>query len=138
MFAGTSREDLEKARKIRNALNFDRCDIIFDKPLSLIAKELGKLKCFVSNDTGLLHISNAAETPTVGIYISTDPEVWSPYNKKNFSFCTNSFMKKCPARKVHCGNCYHYYDSCIAIAKYGDNISPEKVFNSIEKMLRKS
>ncbi len=137
LFAGTSKEDLKKAREIRRTIDLDKCEIIFKKPLSHVAKELGKLRCFVSNDTGLLHMSNAAETPTIGIYISTDPEVWSPHNKTRFSFCTNSFMKKCPARKKHCGNCQHYYDACTAVVKYGDNISPEQVFNSIEKMLRK-
>ena len=135
LFPGTSKEDLEKAKEIRKAIDMDKCKIIFQKTLPFVTKEIGKLTCFISNDTGLLHISSATATPTIGIYTATDPKVWSPYNKTKFLFFTNRFMKKCPAPKKHCGNCFHYYDSCPAIVKYGDSISPKQVFNTMKKLI---
>ena len=44
-------------------------------------------------------------------------------------------MKKCPARKIYCGNCFHYYDPCPAITQYGDSINPKQVFELVKEMI---
>ena len=69
------------------------------------------------------------------MYISTDPNIWAPYNKTNFLYCNNVFMEKCHARKIYCGNCFHYYDPCPAITQYGDSISPKQVFELVKEMV---
>jgi ADP-heptose:LPS heptosyltransferase len=100
-----------------------------------MALQIGELRCFASNDTGLLHIATASNVPTIGLYISTNSEIWSPYDKTNFVACQNSFIKKCPDQKPHCGNCFHYYDICPAISKYGDDIEPDKVYETIVMLI---
>ena len=136
LFHGLSQEETDQAIiEVQKNIGLSRCELINHQELSHIAIMLGKLKCFISNDTGLLHICSATGTPTIGLYTSTDPDVWAPYNKTNFLYRTNIFMEKCPARKIYCGNCFHYYDSCPAIAQYGDSISPKQVFELVKKMV---
>ena len=135
LFAGTTLEDIETARRIRTAIGNKKCKIVFNSSLSDVGKYLGKLKLFISNDTGLLHMACAAKTPTIGLYTATDPKIWSPYTKTKFIAYANKFMKKCPLNRVHAGNCSHYYNSCPIIAKYGDGISQNKVFDSIKKII---
>ncbi len=135
LFHGLSQEETDQAIEVQKVIGSNRCELINHQELSHIAIMLGKLKCFISNDTGLLHICSAAGIPTIGLYTNTDPNIWAPYNKTNFLYCVNIFMKKCPARKIYCGNCFHYYDPCPAITQYGDSISPKQVFELVKEMI---
>lgn len=135
LFPGISQEEVDEAVQIQKMVGADKCDLINHTTLQNIATVFGKLKCFVSNDTGLLHISTATGTKTIGLYTSTDPDIWAPYDKTNFSSLVNVFMERCPARKIYCGNCFHYYDPCPAIVQYGDSINPEQVFGLIKKII---
>jgi ADP-heptose:LPS heptosyltransferase len=135
LFHGLSREETDQAMEVQKIIGSSGCELVNHQKLNRIAIMLGKLKCFISNDTGLLHICSATGTPTIGLYTNTDPDIWSPYNKMYFLGHANIFMKKCPARKIYCGNCFHYYDPCPAITQYADSISPERVFESAKKMI---
>ena len=135
LFHGLSQEETELAIELQKSISADKSELINRQTLNNIAIMLGDLKCFISNDTGLLHICAAIGTPTIGLYISTDPDIWSPYNKAYFSSCVNTVMKKCPARKIHCGNCFHYYNSCPTITQYVDDIKPKQVFDIVEKII---
>jgi len=135
LFHGLSQEETDQAIEVQKSIGSSRCEMINHQELSRITIMLGKLKCFISNDTGLLHICSATGTPTIGLYTSTDRNIWAPYNRTNFLYCTNIFMEKCPTRKIHCGNCFHYYDPCPAITQHGDNINPEEVSELIKKLV---
>lgn len=135
LFHGLSQEETDQAIEVQKVIGSSRCELINHQELSHIAIMLGRLKCFISNDTGLLHICSATGTPTIGLYTSTDPDIWAPYNKTSFLYCTNIFMEKCPARKIYCGNCFHYYDPCPAITMYGDSISPKQVFELVKAVI---
>jgi ADP-heptose:LPS heptosyltransferase len=128
LFPGLSDEEVQYAHEIRHALGENRCELVRHESLREVAVRIGKLSCFISNDTGLLHMSVAINIPSIGVYTSTNPDIWSPYVNDNFYACRNSFMEKCPAPKIYCGNCFHYYDVCPAVAKYGDDITPNKVY----------
>ncbi len=135
LFPGKLEEEIKEAIRVLQAIGQDRCKLVSNFSLKDITLQISKLRCFVSNDTGLLHIATAADVPTVGLYVSTNSEIWSPYNKTNFVACQNSFIKKCLDPKLHCGNCFHYYDTCPAIAKYGDDISSNKVYEIITSLI---
>ena len=137
LFPGLSQEEINQALKVQKNINVGRSELISRQELHNVTIMLGKLRCFISNDTGLLHICSATGTPTIGLYTSTDPNIWAPYNnnKTSFSSITNIFMEKCPARKIYCGNCFHYYDPCPAITQYGDSISPQQVFELVKEMI---
>jgi heptosyltransferase-3 len=46
--------------------------------LGLLAAVLGECALFVGHDSGVSHIAAAVGTPTVAVFVSTDPGVWAP------------------------------------------------------------
>ena len=135
LFPGKSDEEIKEAMRVLDVIGKERCQIICRQSLKDVALQISKLCCFVCNDTGLLHLAAAMNVPTIGLYVSTNSDVWSPYDKMNFISYQNSFINKCPNLKAHCGNCFHYYDACPAIVKYGDDIDPDKVYEIISHQL---
>jgi len=133
LFPGISEDEKKEAEHILEVIGKDKGKIIHEKSIQDVALQIGKQICFVSNDTGLLHLAVAINIPTIGLYISTNSEIWSPYDKTNFVSCQNSLIKKCPDPKPHCGNCFHYYDACPAIAQYGDDINPTDVYEIVSR-----
>ena len=133
LFPGRSKSEIKEAELVLQTVGQEKCELITNKSVRDIALLIGGLKCFISNDTGLLHVATAIGVPTVGLYVSTNAEIWSPYDKTNFNALQNSFTTKCPDLKLHCGNCFHYYDSCPAIAKYGNDINPDEVYKIISQ-----
>jgi len=135
LLPGQSEKEIEKARLVIRDVGKERCKLIINESVRDIALRVGELKCFVSNDTGFLHMAVAIGVPTIGLYVSTNSEIWSPCDKTNFFVLQNSFITKCPDPKPHCGNCFHYYDVCPAIAKYGDDINSDEVYKIISCQL---
>jgi ADP-heptose:LPS heptosyltransferase len=137
IFSGISEKEKGEAMAVLRNINKKKCKVIYGKSIQNLALEISKLLCFISNDTGLLHIAAAMDVPTIGLYISTNSEIWSPYDKTNFIACQNSFIKKCPNFKYYCGNCLHYYDVCPAIMQYGDDINPNAIYKIICHLIGK-
>jgi len=135
LFPGASENEKKEAERILEAVGKEKCKIIHRQSFQNVALQIGELLCFVSNDTGLLHLAAAINISTVGLYVSTDSEIWSPYDKTNFVSCQNSFINKCPDPKSYCGNCFHYYDTCPAIARYGDDINPSDVYEIVSRFV---
>lgn len=135
LISGNSEIETNDAKEVLKNLNSNRCELISHKTLQVVSEIIGGLTTFISNDTGLLHIAVAIGIPTIGIYISTNPKVWSPLEKISFTFFENSFMELCPDKKIHCGNCFHYYDVCPPIGEKGDDIKPENVFEKALEMI---
>ena len=135
LLPGRSEKETEEAMLILQSIGQERCKLISGESIKNIALRIGELRGFISNDTGFLHMAAAANIPTIGLYISTSSEIWSPYDKANFFPLQNSFINKCPDSKPHCGNCFHYYDVCPAIAKYGDDINPDRVYEVITMLI---
>lgn len=133
LFPGTSEDEKKEAEYILEVVDKEKCEIIHRQSLQSVALQIAELFCFVSNDTGLLHLAAAMNVPTIGLYVSTNSEIWSPYDKTNFVSCQNSFINKCPDPKPHCGNCFHYYDACPAITRYGDDINPSDVYKIVSR-----
>ena len=133
LFPGRSDQEIEDAKSIKKVVS--ECKIVKNKDLKTVSMLIGSLRCFVSNDTGLLHIASAIGIPVIGLYTNTDSNVWSPYRVLHFVAYKNSLMDFCPDRKIRCGNCFHYYDVCPAIEKYGDDIDPVSVFSLVKDFL---
>jgi len=133
LFPGTKEAEAIQAEEMCSVLG-NRCSIFKNRNLSSVSKKIGKLKCLISNDTGLLHIAASIGIPIIGIYTNTDPAIWAPYKAADFTAFINDYMYKCPYRKHHCGNCLNY-DTCPAIKEFGDNIEPESIFESVEKIM---
>lgn len=72
-----------------------------DLPLRPFSALLKKLKLFITNDTGPMHLAFAMNTPTVALFGPTDPKLCGPYLATNVaiikkrSTCTPCLKKKC-------------------------------------------
>ncbi|MCZ8197097.1 MAG: glycosyltransferase family 9 protein [Flavobacterium sp.] len=57
-------------------------------------REIGSLianaDLFIGADSGLMHLSSAVGTPTIGLFSVTDEKVYKPYNKKGLAINTNN------------------------------------------------
>lgn len=69
--------------------------------LSCFTALLKKMALFITNDTGPMHLSYAAKTPTVAIFGPTDPALCGPFHVQNATVlsakptCTPCLKKKC-------------------------------------------
>lgn len=59
---------------------------------------------FIGNDSGLYHLSNALDVPSIGIYGSSSPLWTGPLSKNSIYvyknlFCSPCFKRKCPRRE---------------------------------------
>jgi heptosyltransferase-2 len=59
-----------------------------------------RMKCFLTNDTGPMHIGYALEIPTIGLFSPTNPKNCGPYNAKNsYALFVNRCCTPCLQRK---------------------------------------
>jgi heptosyltransferase-2 len=56
----------------------------------------------VSNDSGLMHIAAALDTPTIGIFGPTAPELWGPLNPLAATIQTKTFVPCQPCHRPVC------------------------------------
>lgn len=81
----------------------------------------------VSNDSGLMHVSAAIGTPTIGIFGPTDPRLWGPLNPLATAV-EPAGGAPCPAcGKSDCGNVRHRSTS---------NIPPSRVIEIARRCLQ--
>ncbi len=92
------------------------------------AEKIDKCDLLISNDSGLMHIASARQTPLLAIYGSTIKEFgFAPFRVKNEIVeleipcrpCTHIGKNKCPKGHFNCMNL----------------ISVEKVYNSFERLI---
>ncbi len=131
LFPGTSNIEQDEAKRIALQAGNKNCNIIANEGLWKITQTIANLDCFVSNDTGLLHIAVATGIPTIGIFTATDPYIWGYNEQDRFYSFINQSMFKCDARKTYSGNCMHYYSTCPAVKNNPDTIDPREVFNRV-------
>jgi ADP-heptose:LPS heptosyltransferase len=60
------------------------CPVFQEAQLGRVAAFLRKLDLLVCPDGGILHLAAAVGTPTLGLFFSTDPDVWRHYMRQTF------------------------------------------------------
>ena len=93
LLPGQSKKEIGEAMLVSRSVGQKRCKLINNESIKNLTLRIDGLKCFISNDTGFLHIAAAVNTPTVGLYISTNSEIWSPYDKTNIFFFTEQLYR---------------------------------------------
>ncbi|HEY2157336.1 MAG TPA: glycosyltransferase family 9 protein, partial [Isosphaeraceae bacterium] len=78
--------------------------------------------CFLSNDTGPLHLAAAAGARVVGVYTCTDPARTGPYGPRAVAvrscvWCAPSFVKRCDRLE------------CM------DELTPDRVWPAVDRQL---
>ncbi|MBM3264628.1 MAG: glycosyltransferase family 9 protein [candidate division Zixibacteria bacterium] len=93
--------------------------------LPLIAALIRRLRLFISNDGGPMHIAAAVGTPTVGIFGPSRPDIWFPYPEKEGYMALKSDRSDC------CGK-----DFCDRATPCIEDISVARVFEAATEALR--
>ena len=107
-----------KAQQVKNIHNWCGSTSL-DEAIALI----GIGKAVISNDSGLMHIAAALQTPQVAIFGSSDPAHTPPLSKKAKVLwlnlpCSPCHKKECPLGHLNCLN----------------NILPEQVFATLKTL----
>jgi len=89
-------------------------------PLRRLAAILKEMSCVVVGDGGIMHVSVAVGTPTVGIFGSSEPDIWFPYGQYG-PFVPVFHPIEC--RPCHLHECDHL--SCLR------GLEPEKVLEKV-------
>lgn len=63
-------------------LNFEGVHF-YSKDLREIASLIENCIVFIGADSGIMHLSSATNTPTIGLFNVTDPEIYGPYGNSN-------------------------------------------------------
>jgi heptosyltransferase-2 len=68
--------------------NFGEVGYFLDKSIPELAALISLSDLFITNDTGVMHVAGATETPQISIFGPTNPFNWAPVGKNKF------FIKK--------------------------------------------
>lgn len=79
---------------------------------------------FVSNDSGLMHVAAALQTPTIAIFGSTDHIATGPFSDK--ARIIRKPLDCSPCMKTHCPK--HHFQ-CM------EQIQPQEVFSAVQRLL---
>jgi ADP-heptose:LPS heptosyltransferase len=130
IFSGITDEETNDAKRIVHLISNDRCKFVGKLNLVDTAKKIGDLDCFVSNDTGLIHMAGAIGIPTVGVYLSTEPKVWGVNSFVPHYSIKSDSVGKCEGWRLYAGTCNHFYDICSQARK--QNITAKEIYKKIE------
>ena len=112
--------------------NSNQVTVVNNRAIREVAAIIGQLDAFVSNDSGLMHIAAAMNTPTVAILGPTNPNYIYPWHVKH----------KIVRLDLPCSPCFYYSPkplTCTINEKYKclSDLGAQKVLNALEKLLEK-
>ncbi len=118
-----SEKDKEITEEIQEMSQNGCLDLAGKISLEEAIKLMSLTKAIVSNDSGLMHVSDALEKPTIAIYGSSDPQCTPPLSEKAEILylglsCSPCFKRHCPLEHLNCLN----------------DLQPEQVLNAISKI----
>lgn len=80
LLTGTEIEK-ETVYKVEDLMEFPALNCVGKTDLGMLAALIKNSKMIFSNDTGVSHIAAAMKTPSVVVFLSSDPLRWAPLNK---------------------------------------------------------
>jgi len=80
VLTGTEPEK-KMVRAVEDSMEFPSINLAGKTELGTMAALVRDAKMVLSNDTGISHIAAAVETPSVVIFLTSDPDRWAPLNK---------------------------------------------------------
>lgn len=90
-----------------------------------VAGVVAQLDAMVACDGGIMHLSVAVGTPTVGIFGSSEPEIWFPYEG---SGPYRAACRDMPCRPCHAHTCPLGHTGCL------NDLSPDDVLACVESV----
>jgi heptosyltransferase-2 len=58
--------------------------VLKNEKISRIVAVIESIDLFITNDTGIMHVAGATQTPVISLFGPTNPYQWSPLNKDKF------------------------------------------------------
>lgn len=95
-------------------------------PVRAVAAVISCLDALVACDGGIMHVSVAAGTPTVGVFGSSEPEVWFPYETLG---PYRAVLREVPCRPCHRHVCPLGHTECLT------GLSPETVLDAVAAVM---
>jgi len=91
-------------------------------PIRIAAAVVSELDALVACDGGLMHVSVAVGTPTVGIFGSSEPEIWFPYEELG--------PYRAAYLPLECRPC-HRHECPLGHTRCLNALDPEQVFRAL-------
>lgn len=105
-----TKDDAEAARAIKEFSIRTPYHVVDMTAKTTLPQVMALIRCchvFVTNDSGLMHVAAALETPTVAIFGSTDHIATGPFSKKAVVIrkemaCSPCLQSQCPQKHLDC------------------------------------
>ena len=125
------REDEDVNRLIKESVKNKNITVVKNKTIREVAGIMSHLDVFVSNDSGLMHLSAACGIPVVGIFGPTSSVFARPWCDKY----------KVVKLDLDCSPCFYYSPKPLNCKIYGDfrcirDIPVEKVAKAVEDLVK--
>ncbi|MCU0566536.1 MAG: glycosyltransferase family 9 protein [Oculatellaceae cyanobacterium Prado106] len=88
VLTGTSAE-AELTHHIAHTMRFPALDLAGKTDLGVLAALVKNARLVICNDTGISHLAAALRTPSVVIFLNTDPQRWAPLDSQRHSVLVN-------------------------------------------------
>ncbi|MEK6656823.1 MAG: lipopolysaccharide heptosyltransferase II [Nitrospirota bacterium] len=118
-----SKDDKGVAAEIASLSSYKLINLAGKTSLSEATALIERSRLFITNDSGLMHISAALNVPVIAIFGSTSPERTGPYGKGHHIIYKNAECSPCLKRE------------CPTDFKCMDLISVDEVYNDVEATL---
>jgi len=78
-----SKTDKDEIDYLVNELDF-KVGLFINRPIPEVAALISKSDLFISNDTGIMHVSGTTDTPQISIFGPTNPFNWAPIGPNKY------------------------------------------------------
>ena len=117
-------QEVSLGQKLAASCRDDVVNLCGESSLDEVVDVIAAAECVVANDSGLMHVAAAVQTPVVGIYGPTNPEAYPPLS---------DFREICWTRAL-CSPCYqnrcpYGHHACMK------DITPQQVYGQILELV---
>lgn len=81
VFTGTD-EERDGVHRVQEKMSCPSINLAGETDLGVLAALVGRARLLVSNDTGVSHLAAALGTPSVVIFLASDPARWAPLDRE--------------------------------------------------------
>lgn len=78
----------------------EKLPVFLNQSISSVAALISRSHLFVTNDTGIMHVAAATETPQISLFGPTDPYVWGPLGNKKLNLQNTDAIDRISVEEV--------------------------------------
>lgn len=126
---GASNERV-RIEEIRKAIGPSAVNVAGALTLPELGWAMSRLRAFLANDSGLMHVAAALRVPTLAIFGASDPAVAVP-SGANITVVQRTDVPCVPCRRNRCVRFGRFHNECLR------RISPEEVSKALTRILER-